>query len=86
MIPTIEEILVKLANGDMAIDDADHWIREHLSIAKNTGQLRDLFAALAMHQVMREFVKDLRDITRLDFDLANVAYKMADAMMEARGQ
>jgi hypothetical protein len=86
MIPTIEEILVKLANGDMSIDDADHWIREHLSLAENTGHLRDLFAGLAMQQVMREYVKDLRDISRLDFDLANVAYKMADAMMEARTQ
>lgn len=79
MIPTIEEILVKLANGDMAIDDADHWIRQHLARAEDTAHLRDLFAGLAMQGDMTQGIHES------DFqETAARAYKMADDMMKAR--
>lgn len=81
MIPTIEEILVKLANGDMSIESADHWITEHLTLAEDTGHLRDLFAGLAMQAEMTQGIHE-RDFP----ETAARAYKMADAMMEARAQ
>lgn len=80
MIPTIEEILVKLANGDMTIDDADHWIRQHLDNAENTGHLRDLYAGLAMQGMLSKGTVDNEDW------VARVAFEYADAMMNARGQ
>jgi hypothetical protein len=83
MIPTIEEILVKLANGDMAIDDADHWIREHLSLAEDTGHLRDLYAGLAMQGVVASAEGDNQINPTV---LASWSYKMADAMLEARAR
>ena len=78
MIPTIEEILVKLANGDMAIDDADHWIRQHLARAEDTAHLRDLFAGLAMQAFAQDYVYDNSD------DIADRAFTLADAMLKAR--
>ena len=80
MIPTIEEILVKLANGDMAIDDADHWIRQHLARAEDTAHLRDLFAGLAMQAFAQDYVYDNSD------DIADKAFTLADAMLKARTQ
>ena len=83
MIPTIEEILVKLANGDMSIDDADHWIRQHIANAEDTGHLRDLYAGLAMQGCVAATPAEIQiDETHL----AKWSYKMADAMMEARTQ
>jgi hypothetical protein len=78
MIPTIEEILVKLANGDMTIDDADHWIREHLSLAEDTGHLRDLFAGLAMQAFIEKYSHE--------GDVSRNAYNLADAMLKARNK
>lgn len=46
--------------------------------------LRDYFAAKAMQQLMPLVAKDPRILMRLDFDVANMSYQMADAMMEAR--
>jgi hypothetical protein len=80
MIPTIEEILVKLANGDMSIDDADAWIRQHLSMAEDTAHLRDLFAGLAMQAFVQEYVHDNSD------DIADRAFTLADAMLKARAR
>jgi len=80
MIPTIEEILVKLANGDMAIDDADHWIRQHLSMAEDTGHLRDLYAGLAMQGMVSNPDCFLDPVT----EIPKGAFKIANAMMEAR--
>lgn len=78
MIPTIEEILVGLANGDMTIESADCWIRDHLSMAEETGHLRDLFAGLAMQAMAQKYSHE--------GDVSRNAYKIADAMMEARGK
>jgi hypothetical protein len=83
MIPTIEEILVKLANGDMAIDDADHWIRQHLARAEDTAHLRDLFAGLAMQGMISHPESDPDKPAGI---YARGAYVMADAMMEARNK
>ena len=46
--------------------------------------LRDYFAAKAMQQVMLRVVDDPRMLSRVAFDVANVSYEMADAMLEAR--
>lgn len=80
MIPTIEEILVKLANGDMSIDDADHWIRQHLDNAEDTGHLRDLYAGLAMLGMVANANCPLDPVT----EIPNGAFKIARAMMEER--
>ena len=48
--------------------------------------LRDYFAAKAMQQLMPMVSNDPRSLMPLDFDVANMAYQMADAMLEARGQ
>lgn len=48
--------------------------------------LRDYFAAKAMQQFMIVVSNDPRDITRLGFDIANMSYQIADAMLEARKQ
>lgn len=80
MIPTIEEILVKLANGDMSIDDADHWIRQHIANAEDTGHLRDLYAGLAMLGMVANANCPLDPVT----EIPNGAFKIARAMMEER--
>jgi hypothetical protein len=48
--------------------------------------LRDYFAAKAMQQFMAVVSNDPRDIMQVDFDIANLSYRMADAMMKAREQ
>jgi hypothetical protein len=49
-------------------------------------ELRDYFAAKAMQQIMPMVSDDPRVLMRLDFDIANISYRMADAMMEARAK
>lgn len=46
--------------------------------------LRDYFAAKAMQQFIVMVSDDPRILMRLDFDIANLSYQMADAMMKAR--
>jgi hypothetical protein len=46
--------------------------------------LRDYFAAKAMQQLMPMVSNDPRTLMPLDFDVANMAYQMADAMLKAR--
>lgn len=48
--------------------------------------LRDYFAAKAMQQIMLRVVEDPRVLSRVAFDVANVSYEMADAMLKAREQ
>ena len=58
---------------------------EHLHEPKTTGMtLRDYFAAKAMQQLMPMVSNDPRTLMPLDFDVANMAYQMADAMLKAR--
>ena len=47
-------------------------------------ELRDYFAAKAMQQLMPMVSADPRTLMRLDFDIANLSYQMADAMIKAR--
>ena len=47
-------------------------------------ELRDYFAAKAMQQLMPMVSDDPRVLMRLDFDIANLSYQMADAMIKAR--
>jgi hypothetical protein len=55
------------------------------TVSGQTGMdLRDYFAAAAMPQLMTMVATDPRTLMPLDFDVANMAYQMADAMMEAR--
>lgn len=49
-------------------------------------ELRDYFAAKAMQLLMPMVSDDPRDVMRLNFDIANMSYQMADAMMEARDE
>ena len=46
--------------------------------------LRDYFAAKAMQQLIPMVSNDPRTLMPLDFDVANMSYQMADAMMKAR--
>jgi hypothetical protein len=55
------------------------------TVTGSTGmELRDYFAAKAMQQFMPMISSDPRVIRQLDFDIANMSYQMADAMMKAR--
>ena len=56
--------------------------REHTT--KEGMTLRDYFAAKAMQQLMPMVSNDPRTLMPLDFDVANMAYQMADAMLKAR--
>ena len=58
----------------------------HFDLADNEHGLtmRDYFAAKAMQQLMPMVSNDPRTLMPLDFDVANMAYQMADAMMERR--
>jgi hypothetical protein len=49
-------------------------------------ELRDYFAAQAMQTLMSMVSDDPRVVMRLNFDIANMAYQMADEMMEARAK
>jgi hypothetical protein len=49
-------------------------------------ELRDYFAAKAMQQFMPMISDDPRVVMQLDFDIANLSYEMADAMMAARNE
>ena len=58
----------------------------HFDLADNEHGLtmRDYFAAKAMQQLMPMVSNDPRTLMPLDFDVANMSYQMADAMMKAR--
>ena len=51
---------------------------------EGTLTLRDYFAAKAMQQLMPMVSNDPRNLMPLDFDVANMLYQMADAMLKAR--
>jgi len=61
----------------------DHHLKTG-GYVEGTLTLRDYFAAKAMQQLMPMVSTDPRTLMPLDFDVANMAYQMADAMLEAR--
>jgi hypothetical protein len=62
---------------DMVLGSVSHYDAQGMD-------LRDYFAAKAMQQLMPMVSNDPRTLMPLDFDVANMSYQMADAMMEAR--
>jgi len=83
MIPAIEDIFHMLSEGYLSFDDAEKYVREHIRIASKTDDqeaLRDHFAGTAMQGILAAVGgEDYRDPL-----VANNAYQMADAMLEAR--
>lgn len=68
------------------------WVEWHDKIAvpkASTGMdLRDYFAAQAMHNLITLFASDslIDDANERRLAVANAAYAQADAMMKARGE
>ena len=65
----------------------DSYDLEREAMVREEGMtLRDYFAAKAMQQLMPMVSNDPRTLMPLDFDVANMAYQMADAMLQARDE
>lgn len=79
MIPTIETIVEDLIAGTITKQQAIAWLYLHAEGMAN--DLRDHFAA----QVIPVLMQTSNNSTSMDND-ADLAYKMADAMMVARGK
>ena len=73
--PSIEEIFDSLSRGEISFAYAQEVVEEHVS-ATREGNLRDLFAGLAMQGQVPFGIQC--------GPVAVAAYRMADAMLEAR--
>jgi hypothetical protein len=80
MIPDIPEILAMLNRGEITAAQAEAWIRSHVAASEDTGMLRDVFGGLAMLGLLARGDNSGRPA------IAEYAYTMADAMMEARAK
>lgn len=85
MIPTIEDILHLLSQGNMSFDEAEKYVREHIRLAANNEvELRDMFAGRAMQELLHQEDLGPYFIDTRKLAVARQAYIMADAMLEAR--
>lgn len=85
MIPTIEDIFHSLSQGNMAFDEAEMYVREHIRLAANNEvELRDMFAGRAMQELLHQEDLGPYFIDTRKLAVARQAYIMADAMLEAR--
>ncbi len=84
MIPTLQQIWADLKSGLITIDQAAHWVDEHMKLASNlaSGDLRDSFAMTAMQGALASSAWNNHDA--IEDVLATKSYLMADAMMKAR--
>ena len=80
MIPTIEDILEGLLDGTYLLDKAVMLVDQHIEHAG----LRDHFAGLAMPAHMQALSSMQTDPGKWHEVIANLSYKTADAMLEAR--
>tara|TARA_R110000868_G_scaffold90159_6_gene250582 strand:+ start:179 stop:430 length:252 start_codon:yes stop_codon:yes gene_type:complete len=81
MIPKIEDILHLLSQGNMSFDEAEKYVREHVRLAHGHRlSLRDHLAGQAMQGMLSR--GDSLRFTHTE--LAERAYALADAMLEAR--
>lgn len=78
MIPDIPEILAMLKAGQITDAQAEAWIRSHIAASEDTGMLRDVFGGLAMLGLLARGDNSGRPA------IADYAYQMSDAMMQAR--
>ena len=74
--PSIEEIFDSLSRGEISFAYAQEIVEEHVS-ATREGNLRDLFAGLCLQN--QKLGGDEAHLL-----IAERAYRMADAMLEAR--
>ena len=79
MIPSIETIAEDLAAGRINIAQAIAWLHQHAEGSAN--ELRDHFAGLAMQLAFSSPIESSQDGKEY---IAMHAYKMADAMLDAR--
>lgn len=85
MIPTIEEIIKGLLNKKISYEQAEMWINQHINNAverANIEDLRDMFAAHIMGGFASKDGFSLAAATQN----SEVAYIVADRMIEARGE
>ena len=80
MIPTIEYILNGLLDGEYTLDQAINLMNNYVESAG----LRDHFAGLAMPAHMQALSSMQTDPGKWHEVIANLSYKTADAMLEAR--
>jgi len=84
MIPTIEDILNGLLDGTYLLDKAVRMVEQHIE----TVGLRDYFAARAMAIMWDAYDKGYCGLNDKDMPnntvIAQGAYQLADAMLEAR--
>ncbi len=76
MIPSIETIVEDLLEGKITRQQAIGWLYQHAEGAAN--DLRDHFASLSMHADLSSG----ESVTAIE--VAEAAYKMADAMLAER--
>lgn len=75
MIPSIEDVLQMLLDGNIDKQQALFYIDQHMENVANAADLRDHFAGLAMARVGSSTSYE---------SMAKHAYQMADEMMKAR--
>jgi len=83
MIPSIEDIFHWLSRGEVSFADAEKYVREHIRLASNEVELRDMFAAHAVSAFVHPegWQSTVGEISE---DVAFNAYALADAMLERR--
>jgi len=85
MIPTIETIVEDLIAGVMTARQAISWLHQHA--ADGTAELRDMFACAALEGLLANSYADgVRKPLSLanHVEMAEMAYRQAEAMLEAR--
>lgn len=79
MIPGIKEILAMLLAGECDAQRAEAWINEHIELARERSDLRDMFATAAMQGMLAAGPSSPEHARRIP----DLAYGFADQMLEA---
>lgn len=86
MIPAIEDIFHALSRGEMTFDDAEKYVRAHIDLASDQDSMRDVFAGLALQELLHQEDLGPYFVDARKKALAKQAYSMADAMIWARSK
>jgi len=84
VIPGIEEILAGLLTGEYTLTQATLWVYKHQEMADAAAVQRDEFAGRAMQALIASRMTDYEGGHYDESRVAQNAYAMADAMLEAR--
>ena len=85
MIPTIEQIIEDVIAGTITKSQAINWLYQHAEGSAN--ELRDHFAGLAMQGGVKWNKEHGDEFGYIPaYDVANGAYRYADAMIKRRAK